>query len=485
MPDSSLAILAAELVAPAAGLAIAVLVVLGALWLSRGEVAPSPDDPHRVVVVGGGFGGLQAVVKLARAPVEVTLVDRRNFHLFQPLVYQVATGGLSPGEIAAPLRAIFKRRRHVRVLLGEVTGFDLEARTVRVEPVIDGAPAMSVPYDSLIVSGGSHYSYFGHEEWRELAPEVKTLESALDVRQRILRAFEAAELEPDPERRAAWLTFAVVGAGPTGVEMAGQIAELANDTLRRDFRAIDPRDGRILLVEAGERVLSSFPPSLSASAARALEQLGVTPLVDRMVVGIDGDGVTLSAPDDTTERVPARTVIWAAGVAASSLAARLGEATGAELDRVGRVTVEPDLTLPGRPEVFALGDMVRVRDASGDPVLLPGVAPVAMQQGRYAASLVRARLRDRRTGPFRYVDKGNVATIGRARAVADIKGLRLSGPFAWLMWLGIHIFYLIGFENRLLVLTRWAFGFVTRGRGARLITAPAPRPAGRRASQGG
>jgi NADH dehydrogenase len=470
-------LLVAELVAPLVAIAIAVVVVAGALGLSRGDPPPPrPEgaEPHRVVVVGGGFGGLQTVVKLARAPVELTLIDRRNFHLFQPLVYQVATGGLSPGEIAAPLRAIFKRRPHVRVLLGAVTGFDLERRVVHVAPVIEDTPPLEVRYDTLIVAGGSHYSYFGHEEWRPFAPEVKTLESALDVRQRILRAFEAAELEPDPERRAAWLTFAVVGGGPTGVEMAGQIAELANETLHQDFRSIDPRDGQILLIEAGERVLASFPPSLSASAADALTGLGVTVRAGEMVVGIDGEAVTLAKPDGTSVRVPARTVVWAAGVAASSLAAKLGEATGAELDRAGRVAVEPDLTLPGHPEVLALGDMVRVRDAAGEAVLLPGVAPVAMQQGRYAARSVRARLRGKDSVPFRYVDKGNVATIGRARAVADIKGLQLSGPLAWLMWLGIHIFYLIGFENRLLVLTRWAFSFITRERGARLITAQAP-----------
>jgi NADH:ubiquinone reductase (H+-translocating) len=472
-------LLVAGLVAPLVAIAIAVVLVAGALALSRGEPAAPPADgsePHRVVVVGGGFGGLQAMVKLSRAPVELTLIDRRNFHLFQPLVYQVATGGLSPGEIAAPLRAIFKRRPRVRVMLGQVTGFDLKRRTVRVESVIEDTPPLVVPYDTLIVAGGSHYSYFGHDDWRPFAPEVKSLESALDVRQRILRAFEAAELETDPERRAAWLTFAVVGAGPTGVEMAGQIAELANETLRRDFRAMDPREGRILLVEAGDRVLGAFPPALSASAAEALRGLGVTVRSSETVVGIDAEAVTLAAKDGTTSRVPARTVVWAAGVAASSLAGKLAHATGAELDRAGRVTVEPDLTLPGHPEVIALGDMVRVRNEAGEAVLLPGVAPVAMQQGRYAARSVRARLRGKPPRPFRYVDKGNLATIGRARAVADIKGLHFSGPIAWLLWLGIHIFYLIGFENRLLVLTRWGFAFVTRERGARLITTPGSQP---------
>jgi NADH dehydrogenase len=425
---------------------------------------------HRVVIIGGGFGGIQAAINLARYPLEITLVDRRNFHLFQPLSYQVATGALSPGEVAYPLRAIFKRRRNVRVLLAEVAGFDLDAREVRLTPKVGEAGPMTVPYDSLIVAGGSRYSYFGHEEWREFAPEVKSLESALDVRSRILRAFEAAELEPDEEKRRAWLTFAVVGAGPTGVEMAGQIAELARDTMRRDFRAMDPTEGTVVLIEAVDRVLTSFPESLSHKAERSLRNLGVTPLLRRMVVGIDAESVMVKAPDDSIERIPARTVIWAAGVTASSLARRLGELTGAEIDRVGRLTVEPDLTLPGHPEVFALGDMVRVRTPDGTVETLPGVAPVAMQQGRYAAKAVRARTRNQSIDPFRYHDKGNLATIGRARAVADLHAVRLSGFFAWMTWLVVHLWYLIGFQNRLLVFIRWGFSFFTRGRGARLIT---------------
>ena len=431
------------------------------------------ETRHRVVIVGGGFGGLQAAQALRRAPVDLTLVDRRNFHLFQPLTYQVATGALSPGEIAYPLRSIFKRWPQVRVLMAQATGFDLEARRVLLEPVA-GVPApSSIPYDTLIVAGGSSYSYFGHDEWRTVALEVKSLESALGVRQRILSAFEAAEEDPDPARRPAWLTFVVVGGGPTGVEMAGQIGEIARDTLRHEFRAIDPSQGRILLVEMADRVLPSFPPSLSAKAARALEQLGVTPLVGHTVVDIDGKGVTITGPDAGTERIPARTVIWAAGVRASGLGARLGELTGAPCDRAGRVTVEPDLTLPGHPEVFALGDMVRVRGEDGTTTVLPGVAPVAMQQGRYAARVVRARLRDRESAPFRYRDKGNLATIGRARAVADLRRVRLSGLLAWLTWLLVHLWYLIGFQNRLLVFIRWSVSFVTHGRGARLITGEA------------
>jgi NADH dehydrogenase len=427
-------------------------------------------SPHRVVVIGGGFGGLQATERLASAPVEVTLIDRRNFHLFQPLSYQLATGALSPGEVCYPLRAIFKRRRNVRVLMAEVAGFDLEAREVRLEPGAGTAGPISVGYDTLIVAGGSHYSYFGHDEWRAVAPEVKSLESALAVRARILSAFEAAEMEDDEELRRASLTFVVVGAGPTGVEMAGQIAELARDTLRRDFRAIDTRSGRVLLIEAVDRVLTSFPPSLSRKAARSLEQLGVTPLLERTVTGIDAESVTVQAPDGGTERIPARTVIWAAGVSASGLAARLAELTGAELDRAGRIAVEPDLTLPGHPDVLALGDMVRVRSRDGSVQDLLGVAPVAMQQGRYAAKLVRARLEGRSSGPFRYRDKGNLATIGRARAVADLHYVRLSGFPAWAAWLVVHLWYLIGFQNRLLVVIRWSISFFTRGRGARLIS---------------
>jgi len=330
-----------------------------------------------------------------------------------------------------------------------------------------------VPYDTLIVAGGSQYSYFGHDEWSARAAEVKSLESALTVRGRILSAFEAAEIERDPERRDEWLTFVVVGAGPTGVEMAGQIAELARDTLRTDFRAADPGTGRILLVEAGDRVLTGFPPSLSAKAERSLRRLGVAPVLGSSVVDVDEDGVTIEQADGSTRRIPARTVVWAAGVTASRLATALAEVTNAEQDHAGRVTVEADLTLPGHPEVLALGDMVRVRGRDGRPVTLPGLAPVAMQQGRYAAKAVRARVEGRVAPPFRYRDKGNLATIGRAAAVADIKGVKISGFLAWLTWLLVHLFYLVGFQNRLLVFIRWSIGFATRGRGARLITDPA------------
>jgi NADH dehydrogenase len=423
----------------------------------------APIARHRVIVIGGGFGGLQAARHLATAPIELTLVDRRNFHLFQPFTYQVATGALSPGEIAYPLRAIFTRHHNVRVLLAEVTSFDIEHRRVDFGE-------RSLFYDTLIVAGGSHYSYFGHDDWRRSAPEVKSLESAIATRARILSAFEAADTELDLERQRALLTFVVVGAGPTGVEMAGQIAELSRGTLRGEFRSFNPGDTRVLLIETNDRVLTSFPPSLSRKAAQSLESLGVTVLLGRTVVEIDDESVTVAAPDGSTERIPARTAIWAAGVQASSLASQLGELSGAEVDRAGRVTVEPDLTLPGHPEVLALGDMVRVRGRDGGVQELLGVAPVAMQQGRYAAKLVRARLSGRTIGPFRYFDKGNLATIGRSRAVADLHAVRLSGFPAWVTWLVVHLFYLIGFQNRLIVAIRWFISFVTRDRGARLIT---------------
>jgi len=425
---------------------------------------------HRVVVVGGGFGGLQAVRSLRRAPVEVTLIDRRNFHLFQPLLYQVATGALAPEEIGAPLRVVLKRQRNVRVVMGEVRAFDLDARCIVVHPPEENDHDVTFAYDTLIVAGGSRYSYFGHDEWRQHAHEIKSLESATAVRQRIFAAFEAAELEQDPARREAWLTFVVIGGGPTGVEMAGQIAELARDTSPNGFRSAEPRRARILLMEASERLLPTFAPRLSASAAHALENLGVTPLLKTAVIDLDERSVTARRPDGETERIPTRTIVWSAGVVASELAGVLAEASGAELDRGGRVAVGPELTIQGHPNVIALGDMVSVHDAAGNAAALPGLASTAMQQGRYAAAAVRARLHGRTPSPFRYVDKGNLATIGRARAVADIKGVQISGMLAWLTWLAVHIFYLVGLQNRLLVLTRWAFSFVTRGRSARLIT---------------
>jgi NADH dehydrogenase len=448
---------------------------------------------HRVVVIGGGFGGINAVHHLRGADVEITLIDRRNFHLFQPLTYQVATGALSPGEVAYPLRAMFKNADNVRVLLAEVTEFDLDARRVLLAdaPGMTSAPA-EVEYDTLIVAAGARYSYFGHENWHKFAAEVKTLESAIAVRSQILRAFEAAEMLTDPDARASEMTFVVVGAGPTGVEMSGQIAELARDTLHGDFRANDPRAARVILVDTLDRVLTSFPESLSRKAARSLESLGVTIMLNHEVVDIDGESVTLANADGSTDRIPTRTVVWAAGVTASSLAGHLAGLAGAEVDSAGRLTVEPDLSLPGHPEVLALGDMVRVRGTDGRAVTYPGVAPVAIQQGRYAARLVVQRLEGRAPKPFHYIDKGNVATIGRARAVAQIKFLKLNAFPAWLVWLGVHLWYLIGFQNRLLVLIKWSVSFLTHGRSARIISnpsnegvsAPAREPVAQAASDG-
>jgi NADH dehydrogenase len=413
----------------------------------------------RVVVVGGGFGGLLAARGLRRAAVDVTLVDRQNFFLFQPLVYQVATGSLSSVEVAIPLRQALRRRRNVNVVLGEVTGFDLEAKTVQVEGLPNGK-ATTLEYDVLAVAGGSNYSYFGHADWAPHAPELKTLDGALDLRDRILSAFEAAELEDDPAERRAWLTFAVVGGGPTGVEMAGQIAELARDALPAEYRRMDTRAARVLLVEAGDRVLSAFSERLSRSAERQLVSLGVTPVLQTTVVGIDDLSIEMEHRDGSRERLATRTKVWAAGVAASPLARLLAEAAGVETDRAGRLVVEPDLTVPGHPEVFAFGDMVVVGGSD-----LHGVAPVAMQEGRHVAHSIRTGSRT----PFRYNDKGELATIGRARAVGVVKGVPLTGFPAWATWLGIHIVYLVGFQNRVLVLTRWAFAYLTRGRGARVI----------------
>ncbi len=440
---------------------------------------------ERVVVVGGGFGGLQAAKALARAGTQVTLVDRHNYHLFQPLTYQVATGGLAPGDIAVPLRHILRSYPNAEVLLAEMTDLD----PVKREIVITAPPHLMrkgdqatqdgerrLAYDALIVAGGADYSYFGHEDWRSRALEVKSLDGALQVRGRILTAFESAE--ESPEDQAGWLTFVVVGAGPTGVEIAGQIAELARQTLGREFRKINPATARVLLVETADRVLGGFADPLPARAARSLERLGVTLLLEHTVVEVHEDAVELAQPGEQRQTVPTRTVVWAAGVAASPLAGILATQCGGETDRAGRVTVEPDLTLPGHPEILALGDMVRVRDPrTGQARTFPGLAPVAMQQGRYAGRVVAARLSGGPAPrPFRYRDKGSLATIGRASAVADVRGVRFSGFPAWLTWLTIHIFYLIGFENRVVVLLRWAYGYFTRGRGNRLITGATSAP---------
>jgi NADH dehydrogenase len=422
--------------------------------------------PQRVVIVGGGFGGLYCAQSLRRAPVQVTLIDRRNFHLFQPLLYQVATGGLSPANIAAPLRSILSRQRNARVLLAEATGIDARRRCV----LMDGR---EIEYDALVIATGARHNYFGRDGWEALAPGLKTVEDATEIRRRVLLAFEAAELESDPERVQPWLTFVVVGAGPTGAELAGALAEIARKTLRRDFRRINPAQARILLVEGTDRVLPPYPAELSAKAAASLARLGVEVLTNTLVTDIQPDSVTLRCGDHE-QRVPCRVVLWAAGVQASPLGRVLAEATGVELDRAGRVIVEPDLSLRGYPEVFVIGDLAHCRDANGRP--LPGVAPVAMQQGRYVARLLAARQSAARRSapprlaPFRYRDRGSMATIGRAAAVADLGWIRFWGYPAWLSWLFVHIFFLIEFENRLLVMVQWAWNYFTWNRSARLIT---------------
>jgi NADH dehydrogenase len=424
-----------------------------------------------VVIVGGGFGGLQAALKLGRAPAEVTLVDRRNFHLFQPLLYQVATGGLSPANIAAPFRAVLRRQRNTRVVLGEAAGFDVLTRRVLLA---DGA---AIPYDSLIVASGSRHHYFGHDEWEQVAPGLKTVEDATAMRRRILLAFEQAERAASPEERTAWLTFVLVGGGPTGVELAGAIGELAHWTFRGNFRAIDPGRARILLVEGNDRVLPTYPPDLSQQAVRSLERLGAEVWTKALVTDVRPDGVTIrrgareaGAPADLKdgERIAARTVLWSAGVAASSLGKRLSEACGFATDKVGRVPVGSDLTVPGHPEIFVIGDLAIVPGKDGPP--LPGVAQVAIQEGRYAARLIAARLERRTLPPFRYRDLGIMATIGRAAAVAVIGRAHLWGYPAWLAWLFIHLMWLVQFESRILVLVQWTWNYLTRNRSARLIT---------------
>jgi NADH dehydrogenase len=429
-------------------------------------VTASPDRPHRVVIVGGGFGGLYAARELGKAPeVEVTLVDRRNHHLFQPLLYQVATGSLAPGEIAQPLRSIFRKRRNVTVLLGEAVGIDVEARQIRLS---DGGP---IDYDSLIVATGARFSYFGHDEWAKVAPGLKSIDDAIDVRRRILIAFEAAEREAIPARRAEWMTFVVVGGGPTGVELAGALGEIANDTLKQDFRSINPSQSRILLVEAMERILPTYPEDRSRSATRQLERLGVTVRTGTKVVDVNARSVRV-AVGEKEERIPARTVLWAAGVLASTFARTVADAAGAETDRSGRVIVTPDLTIPGRPEIFVIGDAAVQPWKDKRPV--PGVAQGAIQPGKHVGKTILRRLRGEATPPFRFSDRGDVAVIGRLSGVTNIPWLgpfgRTGGFLAWILWLGIHITYLIGFANRVVVSVRWAWSFFTHGRSSRLIT---------------
>jgi NADH dehydrogenase len=415
--------------------------------------------PH-VVIVGGGFAGLYAAKALKRAPVEVSLIDRRNFHLFQPLLYQVATGALSPGEIASPLRVVLKRHRNTRVWLGEVCDIEVEKRRLFLD-------RGEITYDLLVLATGARHHYFGNERWEPLAPGLKTVEDATEIRRRILLAFENAEREPDSEKRRAWLTFVIVGAGPTGVELAGALGEIANDTLRHDFRSIDPRESSILLLEALDRVLPPFPPDLSQAAERELIRLGVRSRTGVLVTEMDADGVTVRA-GNRVERIATRTVVWAAGVQASPLGRLLAERAGAPLDRAGRVIVSPDLSVPGHPDIFVIGDLANFSHQTGKP--LPGIAPVAMAEGRYVARLIAERSKGRDLPPFRYFDKGNLATIGRNKAVAQFGRLHLTGFLAWFIWVFVHLMYLVEFQNRLLVFIQWAYNYITRNRGARLIT---------------
>jgi len=427
---------------------------------------------HRVVIVGGGFGGLYAAKALRHAPVELTLADRRNFHLFQPLLYQVATGALSPGDIASPLRSVLSRQKNARVLLGNAVDLDPARRVLRLAAEGGEGPA-EIPYDELIVAAGARGSYFGHDEWAPFAPGLKSVEDAIEIRHRILFAFEAAERETDPEQRRQWLTFIVVGAGPTGVELAGALGEIANDTLRHDFRSINPAEARILLIDAAPRVLPPFPEKLSHDAERSLIRLSVRPLHGVTVSCIDETGVTIEHANGAHDHFAARTVIWAAGVRASEFGEALARCTGAKLDRGGRVLVEPDLTVPGYPEIFVIGDLAGCFGADGKP--LPGVAQVAMQQGAYAARVIRARLNGGALpGPFHYRDRGDLAVIGRGAAVARIGRAGFSGLLAWLIWLFIHLMYIVQFSNRLVVFVHWGFLYLTFNRGARLITGDAP-----------
>ncbi len=439
---------------------------------SEAQPAAPARLPHRVVVVGGGFAGLYAARSLGIDPeVRVTLVDRRNFHLFQPMLYQVATGVLSPAEIAQPLRSILRKRRNTTVILGEAKGIDVGARQVILS---DGGP---IDYDTLIVATGARHSYFDHPEWAPIAPGLKTIEDATEIRRRILIAFEAAEREADPDRRREWMTFVLVGGGPTGVELAGALGEIARQSLRHDFRSIHPEDARIVLVEAMDRILPPYPPDRSASAQRQLERLGVTVRTKTRVIDIDERQVRVVSADGE-ETIPARTVLWAAGVTASTFARTVAKAAGAETDRAGRVLVGPDLTLPGHPEIFVVGDAAVEPWKEGKPT--PGVAQGAMQGGSYAAAVIRRRVLGRPYEPFRYSDRGDVAVIGRLSGVTNIGWLgpfgRQGGFTAWLLWLGIHVTYLIGYANRLVVVVRWGWTFLTHGRSTRLITGQALLP---------
>jgi NADH:ubiquinone reductase (H+-translocating) len=418
-------------------------------------------EQHRVVIVGGGFGGLYAAKELGRAPVEVTLIDKRNFHLFQPLLYQVATGTLSPADISSPLRGILSGNKNTTVLMDEVIDIDPEQKKVRLQ-------GGEVDYDTLVIATGVSHHYFGNDHWKPTAPGLKTVEDALEMRRRIFVAFEAAEKETDPEKRKAWLTFVIVGGGPTGVELAGAIAELAFHTLKQDFRNINTHEAQILLLEGLDRILPPYPPDLSEKAAQSLSQLGVTIRTKTLVTNIENNVVT-AKQGDQIEEIPAQTVLWAAGVKASAVGKVLEQRAGATLDRVGRVVVEPDLSIAQQPDIFVIGDLSLYTHQDNKP--LPGVAPVAVQEGQYVARLVGERLKGQTLPPFRYSDAGSMAVIGQNKAVASLPGqVKFSGAIAWFLWIFAHIYYLIEFDNKLIVMLQWGWNYFTRNRGARLIT---------------
>jgi NADH:ubiquinone reductase (H+-translocating) len=415
---------------------------------------------HRVVIVGGGFGGLYAAKSLGKAPVDVTLVDKRNFHLFQPLLYQVATGTLSPADISSPLRGILSKNRNTQVLMEHVIDIDPQHQHAIT-------PNQCIPYDTLVVATGVRHHYFGNEAWQAAAPGLKTIEDALEMRRRIFSAFESAEKEPDPELRKALITFVIVGGGPTGVELAGAIAELAFKTLKDDFRTIDVQQTQVLLLEGLDRVLPPYDTDLSAKTAASLQRLGVTIRTQTRVTQVDEDGVTVQQ-DGITERIPSKTVLWAAGVQASPMGKVLAERVGATLDRAGRVMVDADLSVPGYSNIFVVGDLANFSHQGDAP--LPGVAPVATQEGKYVAQKILAQIEGNAIAPFTYKDVGSLAVIGQNAAVVDLGFIKFSGPLAWFIWIFAHIYYLIEFDNKMVVLMQWGWNYFTRQRGARLIT---------------
>ena len=425
----------------------------------------NPSNPHHVVIVGGGFGGLYAAQKLAKAPVKVTLIDKRNFHVFQPLLYQVATGGLSPADISSPLRALLSKNKNTEVLMGEVTQIDPERQTVKLR-------YREIEYDSLILATGVTHQYFGND-WEEKAPGLKTIENALEIRRRVFIAFESAEKEPNPARRKDWLTFVLVGGGPAGVELAGALAELAHGTLKEDFRNIDTSEAEIILLQSREHILPIYPPHLSLKAQKSLEKLGVTVKTGVRVTDIRGQLITYR-DGDRLEQIRTRTILWTAGMKASPIANMLAECADAQLDKAGRVMVEPDFHLAKYQNIFVIGDLAHYPDGEGG--ILPGIAPVAMQEGEYVARFIRNGLQNRPLKPFKYTDWGNLAVIGKHEAVVDLGWLQLSGFLAWFVWLFIHVFYLLEFDNKLIVMVQWAWSYFTDSKGARLITTPGKNP---------